>query len=148
MSSLAVFGGVRIEPQIAALENGVDVLITTPGRLMDLYQQGAVSFELLSLLVLDEADRMLDLGFIDDIKKISALLPTKRQTLMFSATFTNQIKALAETMLLNPVLIEVEAANSTVENITKTIYHVDKHQKKRCTHSFTEKEKVAPSAGI
>ena len=69
MSSLAVFGGVRIEPQIAALENGVDVLITTPGRLMDLYQQGAVNFELLSLLVLDEADRMLDLGFIGDIKK-------------------------------------------------------------------------------
>ncbi|AIY66726.1 DEAD/DEAH box helicase [Pseudoalteromonas piratica] len=129
VSSLAVFGGVRIEPQITALENGVDVLIATPGRLMDLYQQGAVHFEQLTLLVLDEADRMLDLGFIDDIKKISALLPTKRQTLMFSATFTNQIKALAETMLINPVLIEVEAANSTVDNIKQTLYHVDKHQK-------------------
>ncbi|MCF6458591.1 DEAD/DEAH box helicase [Pseudoalteromonas sp. MMG024] len=129
VSSLAVFGGVRIEPQIAALEQGVDVLIATPGRLRDLHQQNAVCFDQLHTLVLDEADRMLDLGFIDDIKKISELLPNKRQTLMFSATFTDQIRTLANTMLHEPQLIEVEAANTTVDNIKQTLYHVDKNQK-------------------
>ena len=129
ISSLAVFGGVRIEPQIAALKEGVDVLIATPGRLLDLHQQNAVCLEHVNTFVLDEADRMLDLGFIDDISKICSLLPTERQTLMFSATFTEQIKSLANTMLNEPKLIEVKAANTTVENIKQTLYHVDKKQK-------------------
>ncbi|WP_432454470.1 DEAD/DEAH box helicase [Agarivorans sp. QJM3NY_29] len=127
--SAAVFGGVRIEPQIAQLESGLDVLVATPGRLIDLYNQGAINFEQLEILVLDEADRMLDLGFVDDIRHIQSLLPSKRQTLMFSATFSKEIKLLAKGMLNNPVLIEVTAANSTVDTVKQLIYPVDKARK-------------------
>jgi len=127
--SSAVFGGVRIEPQIAQLQDGLDVLIATPGRLIDLYKQQAINFDQLEILVLDEADRMLDLGFIDDIRRIQMLLPIKRQTLMFSATFSKQIKLLAKGMLNNPVLIEVAAANKIVDTIKQKIHPVDKERK-------------------
>ncbi len=129
INSAAVFGGVRIEPQIAELHAGVDVLIATPGRLLDLYNQQAVNFDQLEILVLDEADRMLELGFIDDIRRIQMLLPNKRQTLMFSATFSKEIKSLANGMLNEPVLIEVTAANSVVDTITQKLYPVVKDYK-------------------
>jgi ATP-dependent RNA helicase RhlE len=127
--SAAVFGGVRIEPQISQLQGGLDVLVATPGRLLDLYNQQAINFDQLEILVLDEADRMLDLGFIDDILRIQILLPIKRQTLMFSATFSKEIKSLAKGMLNHPVLIEVTAANSIVETITQKLYPVVKEYK-------------------
>jgi len=129
LTSAAVFGGVRIEPQVAQLQNGVDILVATPGRLVDLYNQKAINFDQLEILVLDEADRMLDLGFIDDIRHIKSLLPIKRQTLMFSATFTNEIKTLASGMLNNPLSIEVTAVNSTVDKIKQKIYSVEKARK-------------------
>ena len=124
--SAAVYGGVRIEYQISQLEAGLDVLVATPGRLVDLYNQGAINFDQLEILVLDEADRMLDLGFIDDIRHIQTLLPAKRQTLMFSATFSKEIKSLAKGMLNDPTLIEVTAANSTVDTVKQKIHPVDK----------------------
>jgi ATP-dependent RNA helicase RhlE len=127
--SAAVFGGVRIEPQISHLQNGVDLLVATPGRLIDLYNQGALNFEHLDILVLDEADRMLDLGFIDDIRRIQMLLPIKRQTLMFSATFSKQIKTLAKDMLTNPVSIEVAIEKGAIDKIKQQLHPVDKGRK-------------------
>ena len=127
--SAAVFGGVRIEPQIAQLQGGLDVLIATPGRLMDLYNQQAINFDQLEILVLDEADRMLDLGFVDDIRRIQMLLPSQRQTLMFSATFSKEIKSLAKGMLNNPLLIEMAATNSTVDTVKQIMHPVDKARK-------------------
>ena len=127
--SASVFGGVRVEPQIAELQKGVDVLIATPGRLIDLYNQGAISFQQLEIVVLDEADRMLDLGFIDEIRTIQELLPSKRQTLLFSATFSKAVKSLACGMLNKPVLLEVVAAKSTAELIKQSLHPVDKERK-------------------
>ena len=127
--SAAVFGGVRIEPQIAELQGGLDVLVATPGRLIDLYNQQAVNFDQLEVLVLDEADRMLDMGFIDDIRHIQKLVPAKRQSLMFSATFSDEIKSLAQGMLDNPVVIEAGDANSPVESVQQKMHPVDKERK-------------------
>lgn len=127
--SAAVFGGVRIEPQISKLQDGVDLLVATPGRLLDLYHQEALNFEQLEILVLDEADRMLDLGFIDDIRRIQKLLPIKRQTLMFSATFSKQIKTLAKDMLNNPVSIEVMIEKSAIDKVKQQLHPVDKERK-------------------
>jgi|TARA_B110000211_G_scaffold202732_1_gene235087 ATP-dependent RNA helicase RhlE len=127
--STAVFGGVRIEPQKYALEQGVDILIATPGRLLDLYEQGAINFNSLEILVLDEADRMLDLGFIDHIHHIQKLLPETRQTLLFSATFSKEIKTLATTMLNTPVTIELAKANDHIEKIKQVLHPVDKERK-------------------
>ena len=127
--SAAVFGGVRIEPQVSQLQAGLDVLVATPGRLVDLYNQQAVNFEQLEILVLDEADRMLDLGFIDDIRHIQTLLPNNPQTLMFSATFSKEIKSLAKGMLNNPILIEVAALKSTVDRIKQKLHPVEKGRK-------------------
>ncbi len=127
--STAVFGGVRIEPQIAELQAGIDVLVATPGRLIDLYNQQAINFDQLEILVLDEADHMMELGFIDDIRHIQTLLPNKRQTLMFSATFSKEIKSLASSMLNNPIFIEITAANSIVDTITQKLYPVAKEYK-------------------
>ncbi|QPG05213.1 DEAD/DEAH box helicase [Salinimonas marina] len=129
LRTTAVFGGVRIEPQQYAIEQGVDILIATPGRLVDLYEQGVINFDQLEILVLDEADRMLDLGFIDHIHHIQSLLPEKRQTLLFSATFTKEIKTLATTMLNNPVIIELATAQDHIETITQTLHPVDKERK-------------------
>jgi len=129
--STVVFGGVKINPQMMKLRRGVDVLVATPGRLIDLHNQNAVKFDQLEVLVLDEADRMLDMGFIHDIRKIIAKLPPKRQTLMFSATFSQEIRNLAKTLVHNPVEISVTPRNTTVEAIEQRVYPVDKKQKSR-----------------
>jgi ATP-dependent RNA helicase RhlE len=124
-----VFGGVKINPQMIKLRRGVDVLVATPGRLLDLYQQNAVRFSQLEILVLDEADRMLDMGFIHDIKKILALLPKKRQNLLFSATFCEEIRKLAKGLVVNPVEVSVTPRNSTAETVNQWIHPVDKSRK-------------------
>jgi len=129
LRSAVVFGGVKINPQMMALRKGVDVLIATPGRLLDLYQQNAVRFDKLEILVLDEADRMLDMGFINDIKKILALLPKQRQNLLFSATFSDDIRRLAKGIMNNAEEISVATANTTAENIEQWIVPVDKKRK-------------------
>ena len=129
MRSAVVFGGVKINPQMMKLRQGVDVLVATPGRLLDLYNQRAVRFDNLEILVLDEADRMLDMGFIHDIRKILGFLPKKRQNLMFSATFSNDIRNLAKGMVNNPVEISVSPRNTTVESVEQWVYPVDKKQK-------------------
>ncbi len=129
LRSTVIFGGVGANPQIRALRNGVDILVATPGRLLDLQSQGALSLSKVEMLVLDEADRMLDMGFLRDIKKILALLPSKRQNLLFSATFSKEIKRLANDFLHHPVLVEATPENTTVEKIDQTVYRVDKAQK-------------------
>ncbi len=129
LRSTVVFGGVKINPQMMALRRGVDILIATPGRLLDLYQQNAVKFGQLEVLVLDEADRMLDMGFIHDIKKILALLPKKRQNLLFSATFSEEIRTLARGLVANPLEVSVAPANTTAERVEQLIYPVDKNRK-------------------
>jgi len=126
-----VFGGVKINPQMMKLRKGVDILVATPGRLLDLYQQNAVRFPELEVLVLDEADRMLDMGFIHDIKKIIKLLPAKRQTLMFSATFSDEIRTLAKSLVNSPVEVSVAPPNSTAERIEQTLYAAQKSEKPR-----------------
>ena len=127
--SAVVFGGVGITPQIALLRKGVDILVATPGRLLDLYNQRAISFAQVEILVLDEADRMLDMGFIHDIKKILALLPKQRQNLLFSATFSGEIRTLAKGLLNNPVEIDVAPRNTTTELVEQLIYTCDKARK-------------------
>lgn len=129
LHSTVVFGGVKINPQMMRLRQGVDVLVATPGRLMDLYNQNAVKFTQLEVLILDEADRMLDMGFIRDIKKIIALLPPKRQNLLFSATFSADIRALAKGLVHQAVEISVNAENSTAEKVTQWLTAVDKKRK-------------------
>lgn len=129
LRSTVVYGGVKINPQMQRLRKGVDILVATPGRLLDLYQQNAIRFDELEVLVLDEADRMLDMGFIRDIKKIITFLPAKRQNLLFSATFSNDIRALAKGLVQNPVEISVTPENSTAETVKQKIYPVDKAQK-------------------
>src|SRR5690606_26685274 len=129
LRSAVVFGGVKINPQMMALRRGVDTLIATPGRLLDLYQQNAVKFGQLEVLVLDEADRMLDMGFIHDIKKILALLPKKRQNLLFSATFSEEIRTLARGLVANPLEVSVAPANTTAERVEQLMYPVDKNRK-------------------
>jgi ATP-dependent RNA helicase RhlE len=129
LSSLVVFGGVNIGPQISKLRRGVDILVATPGRLLDLHGQGAVHLDQVEILVLDEADRMLDMGFIHDMRKLQALLPQDKQSLLFSATFSSDIRALAKTMLRKPVEVEVAPRNSTVETVRQRIHPVDKGRK-------------------
>jgi ATP-dependent RNA helicase RhlE len=124
-----VFGGVKINPQMMKLRRGTDVLIATPGRLLDLYNQNAIRFDHLEVLVLDEADRMLDMGFIHDIKKILALLPKRRQTLMFSATFSDEIRKLARQFLTQPKEVAVSPSNSTAQSVKQLIHPVDKAKK-------------------
>lgn len=129
LRSTVVFGGVKINPQMMRLRKGVDILVATPGRLLDLYNQKAVRFTQLEILVLDEADRMLDMGFIHDIRKILATLPKKRQNLLFSATFSDEIRQLAKTIVHNPVEISVSPRNTTAESVEQRIYPVDKKKK-------------------
>jgi len=128
--STVIFGGVGINPQIATLRRGVDIVIATPGRLLDLASQKAIDFSRLEFLVLDEADRMLDMGFIHDIKKIIKMLPPQRQTLLFSATFSPEIKKLASGLLHHPALVEVARENSTAEQISQVVYPVDRSRKR------------------
>lgn len=129
ISSTVVFGGVNINPQMLKLRRGVDILVATPGRLLDLYGQNAIRFDELEVLILDEADRMLDMGFIHDIRRILKLLPNKRQNLMFSATFSDEIRALAKTIVNDPIEVSVTPPNSTVEMIEQSLVPVDKKQK-------------------
>jgi ATP-dependent RNA helicase RhlE len=129
-TSTIIFGGVGINPQKSILRKGVDIVIATPGRLLDLLSQGALDLSSVEFLVLDEADRMLDMGFINDIKKVLAKLPKKRQNLLFSATFSNDIKKLADNLLNKPVLIEVARANKTSEQVKQVIHPVDKARKR------------------
>ena len=129
-TSMVVFGGVGIGAQTAQLKRGVDILVATPGRLLDHQGQGNLDLSRVEILVLDEADRMLDMGFIRDIKRILSLLPKKRQNLLFSATFSEEIKDLADSLLDAPALIEVARRNSTVEIITQTVHPVDRDRKR------------------
>ena len=139
LTSEVVFGGVNINPQIQKLSRGVDILVATPGRLLDLMQQGALNLSAVEILVLDEADRMFDMGFIRDIRKILAALPPKRQNLLFSATFADEIKALADSLLNQPQTIEVARRNSTVEVIGQKIHPVDRDKKHQLlAHLITE----------
>jgi ATP-dependent RNA helicase RhlE len=139
LRSAVVFGGVKINPQMMKLRKGVDVLVATPGRLLDLYNQNAVKFSQLEILVLDEADRMLDMGFIHDIKKIIAALPKRRQNLMFSATFSDDIRKLAKGLVHKPVEISVSPRNTTAKSVEQWICPVDKKQKPALlTHLISE----------
>ena len=129
LKSTVIFGGVNIKPQITKLRHGVDIVVATPGRLLDHANQGTVDLSKVDILVLDEADRMLDMGFINDVRKIIALLPKKRQNLLFSATFSNKIKQLANDLLNSPVIIEVARSNMASEQIEQVIYPVDRARK-------------------
>jgi ATP-dependent RNA helicase RhlE len=129
VSSFVVYGGVKINPQMQRLRKGVDILVATPGRLIDLHNQNAVKFDSVEVLVLDEADRMLDMGFIHDIKRLIAKMPAKRQNLMFSATFSDDIRALAKGLINDPVEISVAAKNTTAKSVTQSVYAVDKGRK-------------------
>jgi ATP-dependent RNA helicase RhlE len=129
IKSMVIFGGVNQKPQIRALRSGVDVLVATPGRLLDLQSQGVLSLGKIEFLVLDEADRMLDMGFLRDIKKILDLVPKERQTLLFSATFSREIKSFASSILRNPVAVEAAPENTTAEKVIQKVYRVDKGKK-------------------
>lgn len=125
----SIFGGVPQGKQVTALKRGVTVLIATPGRLLDLMQQGFISLSQLEVLVLDEADRMLDMGFVNDVKKIVAKVPVKRQTLFFSATMPQSIRKFANTMLQNPIEVSVTPVSSTAETVQQSVYFVEKNEK-------------------
>lgn len=141
LKSMAMFGGVSINPQIGQLRRGVDILVATPGRLLDHHQQRTVDLSHVEILVLDEADRMLDMGFIHDIKRLLALLPKKRQNLLFSATFSEEIKKLADGLLDNPGLIEVAQRNSTVDLIVQKVHPVDRDKKRELlTHLIKQND--------
>jgi ATP-dependent RNA helicase RhlE len=129
LKSAVIFGGVGANPQIKAIAAGLDILVATPGRLLDLMSQKCVSLDAVEILVLDEADRMLDMGFLRDIKKVLAALPKKRQNLLFSATFSDEIKSLADGLLNAPELIEVARSNSANEAIEQLIHPVDRTKK-------------------
>jgi ATP-dependent RNA helicase RhlE len=130
LSSMVVFGGVGMQPQIDRLARGVDILVATPGRLLDHHGQGTVDLSHVEIFVLDEADRMLDMGFIHDIKKVLAVLPAKKQSLLFSATFSDEIKALADRLLASPQLIEVARRNQTADLIAQKVHPVGRELKK------------------
>ena len=129
VSTYAVYGGVSINPQMMRLRGGVDLLVATPGRLLDLFRQNALKFNQVEVLILDEADRMLDLGFAEELRSVYAALPTKRQTLLFSATFSDEIRALAGLALDNPVSIEVSPRNVTASTVRQWLVPVDKKRK-------------------
>jgi ATP-dependent RNA helicase RhlE len=130
LSSVAIFGGVGINPQIKALKRGVDIVVATPGRLMDHMQQGTIDLRAISIFVLDEADRMLDMGFIRDIRRIIEKLPRKRQNLMFSATFSAEIRELAHGLLTQPETVEVARRNTAAESVEQQVIFVNKEQKR------------------
>ncbi len=130
LRSTVVFGGMDMAPQTAALRSGVEIVIATPGRLLDHVQQKTLNLSQTEILVMDEADRMLDMGFLPDLQRIINLLPKKRQNLMFSATFSPEIKKLANTFLNNPVMIEVARSNATADNVTQVVYKVEEEAKR------------------
>ena len=137
--STTIFGGVGINPQIQRLRKGVDIVIGTPGRLLDLAARKDLNLSLVQVLILDEADRMLDMGFIHDIRKIIKMVPKKRQTLFFSATYSDEIKKLSDTILVNPELVEVARRNKAAENVDQGVYHVPKsHKRQLLSHLIKE----------
>jgi len=141
LRSVVIYGGVNINPQISKLRHGVDIVVATPGRLLDLVSQKAVSLSQVEILVLDEADRMLDMGFIHDIRKILKLLPQKRQNLLFSATFSNEIKTLADGLLNSPKMIHAAERNSTAVGVTQKIHPVDNKRKRELlSHLITSQK--------
>ena len=140
--SLVVFGGVEIEPQIQGLKNGVDILIATPGRLLDLHERGHLKLRDIKFFILDEADRMLDMGFIPDIERILKLLPDKKQSLLFSATMPKTVKILAKSFLNDSIYIEVDRESSTVENIVQRKMYVAQSNKKRLLESMLSSDDI------
>ncbi len=137
--SMVIFGGVKINPQIVALRKGVDIVIATPGRLLDHVSQKTIDLSKVDFLILDEADRMLDMGFINDIRKILAILPKTRQNLLFSATFSAEIKRLTDSLLNSPALVEVARRNISSEQVTQVIHPVDKEKKRELlSHLITQ----------
>ncbi len=130
LTSTVIFGGVGMNPQISKVKKGVDILVATPGRLLDLLQQGVLDLGQVQMLVLDEADRMLDMGFIHDVKKVLAVVPKDKQSLLFSATFSDEIRDLANNLLKNPQSVQVTPRNTTVQRITQTIHPVGRGKKK------------------
>lgn len=139
-TSTVVFGGVGINPQISRLKKGVDILVATPGRLLDLVGQKCLDLSKVEFFVLDEADRMLDMGFIHDIKKVLALVPKDKQSLLFSATFSNKIKQLADGFLNEPALVEVAKRNTSAQTISQVIHFVDNGRKKEMLSYLIQKE--------
>ena len=142
LKNTVIFGGVRQHSQVRALQQGVDIVIATPGRLLDLMHQRRLNFKSLEFLVLDEADRMLDMGFINDVRKIISALPKARQTLLFSATMPPEISKLSHQILSRPVRIEVTPVASTVDLVTQTVYRISKKQKTELLIHLLEKLKV------
>src|SRR6201991_3343319 len=141
LKHLVIFGGVSQNPQTDALRRGVDILVATPGRLLDLMNQRFVHLEHIKMLVLDEADRMLDMGFVNDVKKIIAKIPAKRQTLFFSATMPKEIQHLADSILTNPEKVEVTPVSSTADTIQQELYYVEKNDKRSLlAHILKDKE--------
>ena len=142
MKHQVIFGGVSQGHQVNALRSGVDILVATPGRLLDLMQQGHVRLHHIQFFVLDEADRMLDMGFINDVKKIVAKLPAKKQTLFFSATMPPEIEKLSATLLHNPAKVEVTPVSSTVEKIEQAVYFVEKENKKHLLNELLKDQQI------
>ena len=131
LRSTAIFGGVSIRPQISKLKQGMDILVATPGRLLDHIGQKTLSLSEIEILVLDEADRMMDMGFSNDLKRILALVPHQRQNLLFSATYSTEIKRLADKMLKKPVMIDVAIRNTTADTVHQVIHPVEQKQKQK-----------------
>jgi ATP-dependent RNA helicase RhlE len=136
LTSAVIFGGVNINPQFSMLRKGVDILVATPGRLLDHLGQGSLDLSSVETLILDEADRMLDMGFIRDIRRVIAVLPKKRQNLMFSATYTDEIRTLAETLLTNPASVEVARRNTPAEKVSQRVFPVDRERKRELLSSL------------
>lgn len=142
VNNLVIFGGVPQGAQVKALKAGIDILIATPGRLLDLIGQNFISLKDIEIFVLDEADRMLDMGFINDVKKVVARIPVKRQTLFFSATMPSEIQKLANTILVNPEKVEVTPVSSTAETIKQSLYFVDQKEKKKLLIHLLEDKRI------
>jgi ATP-dependent RNA helicase RhlE len=142
LSHLAIFGGVPQGKQVTALQKGVDILIATPGRLLDLISQGCINLAQIEILVLDEADRMLDMGFVNDVKKILTKVPSKRQTLFFSATMPEDIRKFAQTILNNPKEINVTPVSSTAQTVQQSVYFVEKNEKLDLLVSILEDQSI------
>ena len=140
LNAIKIYGGVKINPQIANLKNGTDIVIATPGRLLDHLQQKTINLSSIEILVLDEADRMLDMGFIKDIQKIISFIPKHRQNLMFSATYGNDIKALAKGILQDPVSVEVTKRNTAADKVEQAVHFIDKNQKRHLLAHLIKEE--------
>ena len=140
LTSTVIFGGVGMQPQIDRMKKGVDILVATPGRLLDLHQQGFMDLSTVEILVLDEADRMLDMGFLPDVKKVLALLPQDKQSLLFSATFSDEIRDLANRLLRDPRSVQVTPRNTTVQRITQVVHPVGRAKKKQLLANIIQKQ--------